>query len=771
VKYVATVLIAAALAASACGEYYIETRLSTADPIVGGYDVSGLLYDSADNKLYIGAQSIVVVDGATGHKLERIPYGGDRLGLNPVSRRLYAQRDSLRIIDLASGAVVRRLPGRYDNEAGQVFQYCPAANKMYFSSDVPAGLGVFDGTSDSLLRTIPGVAYGELVYSPYSNKVYCHELQGSAVSIVDCTADTVISRVLIPGGSVMWRPMCYNPDDDRVYCGGDRVVLVIDCATDSTWTINYYSLRFLVYVPANHSVYALHEEFLVRIDCATDSVLYARELPVRQEGSGLYYNPSANKLYCAGYENLVVVIDCGTDSITTVLSGVPTGFLTPLCHNSRNNLVYVGGEGWGLTTAIDGARDLVATTILTAPRSASGGLCYVPSRDKVYCLYYEGAQYVFAASSVRLDRTLVLPINPSLVGHGLDDQRVYYLDTEGDRIIILGGERDTVLGIMPCEDLSYHAALVGGVDKLYCRRGDSALVAFDLTGDTLLCVVNVPHPTWLLAPDPAHSRLFVGAWGTGGQLSVLDARADSLVATVVLGPNPKSLAYSPNQNRLYEFTSDDRAYVMDCSLYQVTDTLLVPPRTEVAFWNPRNDRLYCIAAGSILMVIDCATDSVVSYQYLGEGARRLQLDTAGNRIFVTTQDYLHVVDGWGDTLVATLDIPGANFMAWCPLRRRLFISTSDTTIAVVRQAVGIEEGRKPEVTVVRGVLVMPAASGDGRRANSELLDISGRKVMSLCPGPNDVRSLSPGVYFVRPAAGVKRNASSIERMSKVVVAR
>ena len=35
----------------------------------------------------------------------------------------------------------------------------------------------------------------------------------------------------------------------------------------------------------------------------------------------------------------------------------------------------------------------------------------------------------------------------------------------------------------------------------------------------------------------------------------------------------------------------------------------------------------------------------------------------------------------------------------------------------------------------------------------QLLGISGRKVMDLSPGPNDVSRLAPGVYFIRPAAG------------------
>jgi hypothetical protein len=58
--------------------------------------------------------------------------------------------------------------------------------------------------------------------------------------------------------------------------------------------------------------------------------------------------------------------------------------------------------------------------------------------------------------------------------------------------------------------------------------------------------------------------------------------------------------------------------------------------------------------------------------------------------------------------------------------------------------------RTPQATVVRGVLVMPAANGEGRVANGAcLLDAAGRGVMELQAGSNDVRRLAPGVYFVR----------------------
>jgi hypothetical protein len=51
-------------------------------------------------------------------------------------------------------------------------------------------------------------------------------------------------------------------------------------------------------------------------------------------------------------------------------------------------------------------------------------------------------------------------------------------------------------------------------------------------------------------------------------------------------------------------------------------------------------------------------------------------------------------------------------------------------------------------TIVRGVLFLPEASSRKAQAAS-LLDAVGRKVMELHAGPNDTRSLAPGVYFVR----------------------
>jgi hypothetical protein len=85
---------------------------------------------------------------------------------------------------------------------------------------------------------------------------------------------------------------------------------------------------------------------------------------------------------------------------------------------------------------------------------------------------------------------------------------------------------------------------------------------------------------------------------------------------------------------------------------------------------------------------------------------------------------------------------------------------------------GVQETPNAEVrttnaaTVVRGVLFLPEAASHKAPATS-LLDIAGRKVLDLLPGPNDVSRLSLGVYFVR---AVSRELSAVS-CQKVVVAR
>jgi hypothetical protein len=73
-----------------------------------------------------------------------------------------------------------------------------------------------------------------------------------------------------------------------------------------------------------------------------------------------------------------------------------------------------------------------------------------------------------------------------------------------------------------------------------------------------------------------------------------------------------------------------------------------------------------------------------------------------------------------------------------------------TQVAVAEPKQDEERQVRKGASVVRGVLFLPG-NGEGRMAKGDLLNVSGRKVLDLHSGANDVRALAPGVYFIREA--------------------
>ncbi|MEO0068571.1 MAG: hypothetical protein ABIK23_05510 [candidate division WOR-3 bacterium] len=97
-----------------------------------------------------------------------------------------------------------------------------------------------------------------------------------------------------------------------------------------------------------------------------------------------------------------------------------------------------------------------------------------------------------------------------------------------------------------------------------------------------------------------------------------------------------------------------------------------------------------------------------------------------------------------------------------------YVADGDAGLRIIEfYGQGIEEGFQPTAnrsrltaTIVRNVLRWEK-TGDRRPMTDDgsaafLVDVTGRKVFDLKPGENDVRHLSPGVYFIRSGSGIDR---------------
>jgi len=222
--------------------------------------------------------------------------------------------------------------------------------------------------------------------------------------------------------------------------------------------------------------------------------------------------------------------------------------------------------------------------------------------------------------------------------------------------------------------------------------------------------------------------------------------------------------------------------VIDGATNGVIATVTVGSRPYALCYNPTSNKVYCANAhGGSVTVIDGQTNGVIATLTAGNYPCALCCDTQNNTVYCANYNggNVTVISGATNAVVATIGVgDGPSDFAWNPLQNRVYVANYlGSSISVLRDSGGgIEESRrlqpassKPDPTIVRGVLSLQVDSRQQSAYRVELLDATGRKVMDLGPGANDVRALAPGVYFVRrPKTEDGRPAADI---SKVVVTR
>jgi len=226
--------------------------------------------------------------------------------------------------------------------------------------------------------------------------------------------------------------------------------------------------------------------------------------------------------------------------------------------------------------------------------------------------------------------------------------------------------------------------------------------------------------------------------------------------------------------------------VIDCGSDSVIATVRVGTWPQALCYSPADDKVYCADLDTgLVFVIDGASDSVVAR--VDAVAYSLCYDSTSNRVYCVDQNRweVTVVDGATNTVVARLTVgmdPRA--AVWLPSGNRVYVANRfGSSISVIRDSmVGVRETGENEAhrvkaaTLIRDVLVLPRdmtclgpdpdSPGGIGSCPALLLDAVGRKVLILAPGPNDVRHLAPGVYFVWSALRGRRPG-----VSKVVLAR
>jgi DNA-binding beta-propeller fold protein YncE len=592
------------------------------------------------------------------------------------------------------------------------------------------------------------------------------------LDVVDCTADTVLAEVEL--GIDYARRMALSSSSRKLYCAGVPDTAVVIVSTDSLTTIGVVrgleGLDSMIYCPATNSVFCPeYYSGASVLDCQADTVRAWIEM---QSLVSMAVSTLNGRAYLAGDDSARVMVVDTTDAIvgSIQLPAVPTHGVPALTFSPGRNELY-GVTSGDLAFTINASTDTLTGTLSYAaylPRQ----MVHNPAGNKLYLLCTGNDVILVLDSTFGAPKHILggatdsdaLPVlNPTL-------NRIYVAD--GGQLRVIDCNSDSLLESKRMYGISAPVpVMVPYLNKLYVFEGSGgadSVYAYDCLRNTAASLLFLPDAVPSAVFDPRTNRIYF-ACEDAPTIRALNPVTGVIERTfdLVGGSRDGRLALNLDLGRLYYTDqSPNMMFTIDLLADSVMVSESLPWDIDTMFLDRRLGKLYlCSRDTASVLVFDCSKGTIVDtiaadYHYAG------LLDEINDKLYLR---YGAVVDCRYDSVVTTLpESLNPRCMAWDAIDNRVFQATTSRLYVYRDGPYGIEEQpsvplKRRHATIVRGALFLPQASGVRRGASSVLLDISGRKVLDLQPGANDVRKLPAGVYFVRQAVSSKITKVVIQR--------
>ncbi|UCG42643.1 MAG: hypothetical protein JSU73_12405, partial [candidate division WOR-3 bacterium] len=422
-------------------------------------------------------------------------------------------------------------------------------------------------------------------------------------------------------------------------------------------------------------------------------------------------------LYAALSEDTLFLVDPQSGAVQNMMVAPYLG-VGGLLHNPAGNVLYAFCYNKDVIAAIDSdGRVTGYTEGILFGNDLSMVLNPVLNR-----LYVAGDSMlgVVDCNTMLVIHTESLPHFEETVMLLLPDRGKLYLfpqnftDSLGINFRVFDCWSNTMVAEREVPDEVPHAVYHPGAGLIYfCCRDMPSIRVLDPTTDSVVRTLDVSgsHRRDRLEVDLDRGRVYYSAV-RDDRLVIIDALTSTVLDSVDLPRDVDTLVMNHPQDKLYllRLASSGRFYVYDCA----ADSLLPEKEFDpnhVALLNVRNDKLY-FESSLGLRAVDCRSDSMVAYWPEGQGTRSLAWNAIDNYVYAAPR--------------------GAEILV-----------IADHPTGVLELPPKSVDAHRPCPTLVRGSLALRGS------APAMLLDVTGRKVMSLQPGENDIRHLSPGVYFIR----------------------
>jgi YVTN family beta-propeller protein len=315
----------------------------------------------------------------------------------------------------------------------------------------------------------------------------------------------------------------------------------------------------------------------------------------------------------------------------------------------------------------------------------------------------------------------------------------------------------------------------GEFNRAYVSCGDYDRVAvINCANDSLERLIQVPGYPIGMDLNTVHHKLYVRNWD-GNSVSIIDLNTHQVSEPIGTDGTPECGHYSSAFDKYYVAgTPTDSVILIDGATDSIVSRMSVGEHIGSVHAIVVAEPHGLVMAGKwndsgwdpdSLFVGDAATGVLLSRTAIPRGPYSALYSTSSDRMYCacSTADSVVVLRGDDGGVARALRVGDAPFvLAYSPVNRRVYVGHLNCAwVFVIRDTVtGIAEESRSGVPRLPGVTVLGGVMRVGRAAR--LVDVTGRTVLPLEAGENDVSGLARGAYFV---------VSGCEPVGKVLLVR
>ncbi|WP_329028280.1 YncE family protein [Streptomyces sp. NBC_00690] len=226
-----------------------------------------------------------------------------------------------------------------------------------------------------------------------------------------------------------------------------------------------------------------------------------------------------------------------------------------------------------------------------------------------------------------------------------------------------------------------------------------------------------------------------------GEVAVVNAEANAVLATIPVGYLPEATAVSPDNTRVYVANFNSRSVsVIDTATRTVTATISVEGQPSTVTVSPDGGRVFVNnRLDRTLSVIDTYENREIATHSINIAAPDAAISRDGTRLYLLREDDIAVFNTTSETLEAPIPSPGGNYnITIAPDGTHAYISQFDNSVKILNLATGAFAGAVP---MSGGDTSETVLTPDGTRAYTArgtgvaVVDTATRTVTSSVPLP------------------------------------